>query len=336
MPMAERRRIPFTVVGGFLGAGKTTLVNHLLRGAAGQRLAVLVNDFGAVNIDAALIGSKSADTIALTNGCVCCQIGDDFMLALVKVLAAPEPFDAIVVEASGVSDPWRIAQIGRADPALSSEGIVVVADAAALLAQAEDPLLADTLMRQLRSADFVLLNKIDLVDAGVRARVRAWVEAACAPATVFETTQARPPAILFAGDVAAPSRKARSPARSLHDAHAASHGSDFESCVFAPGRPLSAGRLRALLAAMPAGVLRLKGLVPTDEHGWAELQFAGRRGSLRSALAAPADGAGSVVAIALRGRLPRSELAAAIAAAECDGATACPMPSPFASRATHR
>ncbi|WP_343231026.1 GTP-binding protein [Variovorax sp. WS11] len=72
-----KQRLPLTVIGGFLGAGKTTLVNRWLREAEGKRIAVLVNDFGALNIDAALIVGASGDTIALTNGCVCCQIGDD-------------------------------------------------------------------------------------------------------------------------------------------------------------------------------------------------------------------------------------------------------------------
>ena len=105
------QRLPFTVIGGFLGAGKTTLLNHWLRHADGQRLAVLVNDFGALNIDAGLIKAHSGDTIALTNGCVCCQIGDDLSMALIGVLQQRERFDAVVVEASGVSDPWRIAQL---------------------------------------------------------------------------------------------------------------------------------------------------------------------------------------------------------------------------------
>ncbi|MCI4428172.1 MAG: GTP-binding protein, partial [Burkholderiales bacterium] len=127
-------RIPFTVIGGFLGAGKTTLLNHWLSNAGGQRLAVLVNDFGALNIDAMLIEANHGDTVALSNGCVCCQIGDDLSLALMQVLDSGRRFDAVIVEASGVSDPWRIAQFGRADPRLQLDGVIVLVDASTALA----------------------------------------------------------------------------------------------------------------------------------------------------------------------------------------------------------
>ena len=316
--MTSRRRTPFSVIGGFLGAGKTTLVNHLLResseGLGGRRIAVLVNDFGAVNIDAALIETKTADTVALSNGCVCCQIGDDLSLALVRILEAPEPFDAIVVEASGVSDPWKIAQIARADPTLTLEGIFVVVDASSVVAQAADPLLADTLERQLRSADLVLLNKVDLVDAAALATARRWVAATAGPVTVVETTASRVPLELLVGGtlVSGPSMRG---ARSLRDAGAA-HGLEFESLVLRPLARFPAATLRALLQALPAGVLRLKGWVRTEEMPWAEIQFSGRHGSLRAALAAPLDGQAAIVAIGLRGRLPTRELADAFDVAE--------------------
>jgi G3E family GTPase len=317
--MTDRRRTPFTVIGGFLGAGKTSLVNHLLRESsaslAGRRIAVLVNDFGAVNIDAALIASKSADTIALGNGCVCCQIGDDLTMALVRVLEAPEPFDAIVVEASGVSDPWRIAQIARADPTLVLEGIFVVVDASAIVAQSADPLLADTIARQLRAADLVLLNKVDLVDPAALAAAQACVTASAGRIAIFETTGARIALALLVGG-GLEGETVRHGARSLREA-AAAHGLDFESWSHEPRATLSVARLRAWLKSMPEGVLRLKGLVMTDEMPWAEIQFSGRHGSLRAALAPPADGVAAIVAIGLRGRLPTATLAAAIDA--CSG-----------------
>ncbi|MBU2409056.1 MAG: GTP-binding protein, partial [Gammaproteobacteria bacterium] len=169
-----RHRIPLSVIGGFLGAGKTTLLNRWLREAGGRRIAVLVNDFGALNIDAELIAASSGDTVALTNGCVCCQIGDDLSRALMQLLASGTRYDAVVIEASGVSDPWRIAQLGVADPGLVLEGVIVLVDAGAVLAQARDLLLADTLERQVKAADLLVLNKIDTVSTEQLAQVRAW------------------------------------------------------------------------------------------------------------------------------------------------------------------
>ena len=101
-------RLPLTVIGGFLGAGKTTLVNRWLREAEGQRIAVLVNDFGALNIDADLIAGARGDTIALTNGCVCCQIGDDLSRALIQVLESGTRFDAVVMPTLPVIAPLQL------------------------------------------------------------------------------------------------------------------------------------------------------------------------------------------------------------------------------------
>lgn len=306
--------IPFTVIGGFLGAGKTTLLNRLLRAAAGRRLAVLVNDFGALNIDAGLVASHDGDTIALTNGCVCCSMGGDLSAALIRVLDAQPPFDAVLVEASGVSDPWRIAQIGMAAPELALDGVIVLVDASAALAQAADPLLAEALQRPLAQADLVVLNKTDLVaDAAGLQRVRDWLAEVAPRAPVCETVQAELPLALLSSAALAHEQACAEPAcdHAHHGpAHAAGpeHGRQFETWSCRPAEPLSTAALRAALRDMPAGLLRLKGLVRTDELGWAEIQFAGRHGALRPA-EAPAGGA-AVVAIALSGRLPRAALEA--------------------------
>jgi len=230
-------------------------------------------------------------------------------MALVRVLEAAEPFDAIVVEASGVSDPWKIAQIARADPTLMLEGIFVVVDASAVVAQSADPLLADTIRRQLRSADLLLLNKVDLVGAAALAATRQWVAATAGSIEIVETTQARVPLQLLVGDTQEPDESFHGP-RSLREAGAA-HGLDFESAIFRPPGRLSAAKLRALLKAMPEGVLRLKGLVRSDEMPWAEIQFSGRHGSLRPSGQPPASGEAAIVAIGLLGRLPTGRLAAA-------------------------
>ena len=302
-----KQRLPLTVIGGFLGAGKTTLVNRWLREAQGQRIAVLVNDFGALNIDAALIAGASGDTIALTNGCVCCQIGDDLSRALIQVLESGTRFDAVVIEASGVSDPWRIAQMGMAAPELGLEGVIVLVDAAAVMGQARDPLLADTLERQLRAADLVVINKVDSVTAEELARVREWVSAVAGRTPQYETSQAELPRALREGLPLAEAREGRGCAHAGcghedhadHEAH--DHGELFDTWSCRPEQVFDAGTLRTWLRDTPAGLLRLKGLVRTGEAEWSEIQFAGRHGALRKA-DAPADGP-AVVAIGLRGNL---------------------------------
>ena len=296
--------LPFTVIGGFLGAGKTTLLNHWLRHAAGRRLAVLVNDFGALNIDAQLIESNAGDTIALTNGCVCCQIGDDLSMALMRVLDAADAFDAVVVEASGVSDPWRVAQMGRADPGLRLDGVVVVVDASAALNHARDPLLSDTLERQLKAADLVVLNQCDMVTEDERARVRDWIASVADAVPQFETTQAIVPLAMLTG-IALPTPHAHGAGCDHNHAHT-DHGSVFDTWSCRPAQVFDAEALRAWLRATPPGLLRLKGVLRTGATAWSELQFGGRHGTLRPATA-PADGA-ALVAIALRGRLPAATL----------------------------
>ncbi len=317
-------RLPFTVIGGFLGAGKTTLLNHWLRHAGGQRLAVLVNDFGALNIDAELVAASAGDTVALSNGCVCCSIGDDLAAALIRVIAERSRFDAVVIEASGVSDPWRIAQIGLADAALGLDGVIVLVDAAAVLAQAADPRLADSVERPLAHADIVVINHIDQVDATELAAVRAWVTGRAPRATLVLAEQARVPLPLLSGAASGVPEPADARGPACGHAHAGPpgdavhHDSQFETWAVEPRHVCSAAALRALLGAMPAGVLRLKGVVATDQHGWSELQFAGRHGNLRRAARPPVYGS-ALVAIGLRGRLPVHLLQQAIDAAAAAG-----------------
>lgn len=162
IPPAMQRR-PFTVIGGFLGAGKTTLVNHILCQSNGTRYAVLVNDFGAVNIDAGLIASHDGQTMALTNGCICCSLADGFVQTMLRLMQAPDSFDHVIVEASGVAQPSRIMDFARLDPLLDPDAIVTLVDAENIADRLADPLIADAVTAQIATADILVLNKMDLV-----------------------------------------------------------------------------------------------------------------------------------------------------------------------------
>jgi G3E family GTPase len=188
--------IPFTVIGGFLGAGKTTLLNRLLRGVTNRRFAVLVNDFGALDIDGRLVADHGGDTIALANGCLCCTIGDSLVTTLLSLLERPERFGHIVVEASGVADPGRIADLAVLEPRLARDGVIVVVDAAHVRERAADRRVGDTVMRQLGAADLLVLNKVDL--AHDLAVLRGWLSTHSA-APVLEARHADTPLDLLFG-----------------------------------------------------------------------------------------------------------------------------------------
>ena len=323
-------RIPLTVIGGFLGTGKTTLLNHLLEHNEGRRLAVLVNDFGAINIDAALVAQQGAGIVSLANGCVCCSIGDDLSEALIRVIDAPQRPDAIVIEASGVSDPWRIAQVGLADPALALDSVLVMVDAATVREQAADPLLQDTVLRQLQAADLLVVNQCDRVDADALAALNGWLDRQAPGTPRHQTTFAQvPPQLLGAPLLARASAAAHACGPACAHDHAHPHGHDdasphhddlFDTWSFNDHGTYRRDALRELVKAMPEGVMRLKGLVRIERApGWAVLQFGGRHGSVRdwpAQLPPPAnDAPNAIVAIGLRGRLPTAALQDALLAA---------------------
>ncbi|MBP8148412.1 MAG: GTP-binding protein [Limnohabitans sp.] len=302
-------RIPLTVIGGFLGAGKTSVLVHWLQQTQGQRIAVLVNDFGTINIDAELLGESNSDTIALSNGCVCCQIGGDLSQALLQVLDNPQPFDAIVIEASGVSDPWPIAQIALADKRLSLHGVLVVVDAAAVRTHAADPLLHDSLLRQLRAADLLVLNKTDLCSADEIWACTTWLHDTVGPVPCLPCQHGQLPLALLQTDWEPQALASthvcteqcaheHGTAHSHAHSHSADHGNLFTSDSRSPERVFHTAWLREQLQQTPAWVMRLKGWVRTHEHGWSEIQFAGRHASVQRARHTPTQA--RVLTIALR------------------------------------
>lgn len=314
-------RIPFTVIGGFLGAGKTTLLNHWLHSQNGRRTALLVNDFGELNIDASLIAQQHADTLALTNGCVCCNLGDDLSQALIQVLDAQPPFESVVVEASGVSDPGRIAQLAQAAPELKRDAVLVLVDASMLLTQVRDPLLADTLERQLRAADLLILNKIDLIDQTSRVLVLNYLATQVSGTPVVEAVEGRVPPSIVTGLTLSDhavggcgdSSHERMHLACDHEADTCildtnSHTDQYETWSAHPSQIWTIAQWREALRVLDDAVLRLKGLVRSHEYGWTEIQWAGRRLNMRPAVDVPDDTQATLVAIGLRSKLSRDNL----------------------------
>lgn len=275
-------RIPLTVIGGFLGAGKTTLLNHVL-GASRRRAAVLVNDFGPIDIDAGLVAQRADEVIRLANGCVCCSMAGGLDDALARVLALDPPPEWIVIEASGVSDPSRIAQVGMCDPLLQLEGVVVLVDAANVQALAADPLLSDTVARQLRAADLLVLNKTDLTTPEDLTQVRAWLRDVTQGAAMIDTREGRVDLRCLSGDAGSGASEHDCAHTGCgHAAHRAAMPNQdpdhpFQSWLWEAPGTLNADQLAEQLRQMPRQLLRGKGWVRTDRHGLVLVQWAGRR-----------------------------------------------------------
>ncbi len=259
------RRVPVLVLGGFLGSGKTTVVRHLLAEAqrTGRRLAVVSNEFGALGIDAALIGNRSDDLVELAGGCVCCTLSNELRDTLQSLRERVDP-DCIVVECSGLALPFDT-QLHLYRPPVRNwvgdEACVVVVDAERV--DEPDSLFAE----QVQSADLVVLNKVDLVDATGLTEARRRLAGLAPETPVLEVVQGRVPLA-----VAWP----RAPRGGLpaHD-HDHSHGhSAWESRELAVPEGMDEDACYAWIFARRG--VRTKGFVRTTE-GLRVVQGVGRR-----------------------------------------------------------
>ncbi len=255
-----------TVIGGYLGAGKTTLVNQLLRHADGQRLAILVNEFGALPIDEDLIEAENDELISIAGGCICCSFGSDLTAALIDMAARTPRPDHVIIESSGVAMPAAIgASIGLLNEyALAS--IVVLADCETVRQHAADEYLGDTTLRQLHDADLIVQTKVDLVSESACAEVDLWLARINPRAARVQAEQGSVPNAVVLG-------QREGAVLSLPAAHA---DDAFESRVFAVDRPVDPELLARQLAE-GSGVVRAKGFVSTDDGRIWLIQTVGKR-----------------------------------------------------------
>ncbi len=261
--------VPLTILTGFLGAGKTTLLNRILTGDHGLRVGVLVNDFGAVNIDAELVVGVDAGMISLANGCVCCQIRDDLAASVTALLARPETVEYILLEASGVADPAGIFMT-FSDPGLRDrirlDSVTCVVDADQVFAHPEYPPLIDLKLRQIGFADMLILNKAGLAGPRQVEKVRAWLDEHFSRLRIVETDYCEVPyQILLGVGRFDPARAGLTGPACRDDDHGQDHSKVFSTWSYETDQPLALEALRETLRKLPGTVYRAKGVIYTAD-----------------------------------------------------------------------
>jgi G3E family GTPase len=264
--------LPVTIIGGYLGAGKTTLLNRILTGDHGQRVGVIVNDFGALNVDARLIVSHDGDTVSLTNGCVCCSASDGTGEALAGFIRRADSLDRIVIEMSGVAEPARLAQ-NVAAFRLPVDGVIVLVDAEQLPAQLANRYVGRTVARSLSQADLIVVNKLDIASPDAVAETEAALDRHAAIAPRVHTVQANLPlAVLFGLD------RVGSDLPAWESDHASAHA----TWVWENAAPMSQTDVESMSASLISRAVRAKGYVHlSDAPGQRHLYHqVGRRWTL--------------------------------------------------------
>jgi cobalamin biosynthesis protein CobW len=288
-------KIPATVITGFLGAGKTSLIRHLLENARGRRLALIINEFGDLGVDRELLAGcgsatcREEDIVELTNGCICCTVADDFLPTIEKLLNQPNPPDHIVIETSGLALPKPLVK-AFAWPEIRTrvtvDGVVAVIDAEAVAAgrfagdpdavqaarEADDSLdhespLEELFEEQIQCADMVVLNKADRVDAATLDRVSKIVAEHLRPAvkTVVSVQGGIDPLVLLGLGAAAEDDLDSRP--SHHELEGEDHDhDDFDSFVIEIGTVELPERVeeRILAAVAAHDILRIKGFLHVE------------------------------------------------------------------------
>ncbi|MBC9877288.1 GTP-binding protein [Bradyrhizobium sp. INPA01-394B] len=295
--------VPILLVTGYLGAGKTTVVNHLLANAKGRRIAAVVNDFGAINIDAELIAGASDGVVSLANGCICCSLEGDLLRTLSTLLRRDPKPDYIVIETSGVADPADIVR-NLMDPVILREApletVLCVLDATTPPASLDDALQRS----QLRVADIVALTKLDLADEGAGLRMREAIRSQRVPAVVVDARHGEiPSALLFPASDRAQAPRDPGPKRPVEER--------FETLSWTSDQPIALPRFQQAIGRLAPKLARAKGVFETIEQPGRPMvfQFAGGRATLAPG-EAPAPGLPRtrIVFIAELGVLSKAEL----------------------------
>lgn len=260
--------VPLITIGGFLGAGKTTLVNHLLSQSEGQRIVVFVNDFGAINIDYDLIETADANRVSLKNGCVCCSLNDDLIAAIVG-FCQDDPPDAFVVEASGVADPRAL----DASIFLLQRAGHVLLDNRVYLVDAEnfgamDYADTEAIVDHAAASDLLVINKSDLVTVDTMADLEHLFMRSAPRTNVVRAMHGKIPLSVLLG-----SKLSRPTVEASIDRKHVSHGDQYQSWSQSGFSPLTSDQLDFLIAKLKACVFRAKGILRVKGSPDETLQF---------------------------------------------------------------
>jgi len=277
--------IPVTIIGGFLGSGKTSLLNHIINNTRGKRFAVLVNDFGEINIDAKLVVSVEGETISLSNGCVCCVIRDDLLKEVIRLFDRDPLPEHIVIESSGVARPLSVAETffnPSVQRLVEVQNMIALLDADLVIDDQAD--YTDLAYSQIAVADLVVINKTDLASPRQIEDVRQKVEAIVPRARILETTFGEVPLDLIFDDQMSKAMAGLREPNNLFMPYSASpaHG-EFATWTFRSQAEWSFNALQRAVEHLPKGIYRAKGMVRLDlETGdYGILQVTGRRGWLK-------------------------------------------------------
>ncbi|MBK9031589.1 MAG: GTP-binding protein [Myxococcales bacterium] len=251
--------VPFTILTGFLGAGKTTTLNRMLAAPHGRRIAVLVNELGRIAIDTRLIVARGSDVLELAGGCVCCKVDlkSDLWDGIAEVVARSKP-DQVVLETTGIAEPAAILDnLGRVPAAVRDRivpaGTIAVVDAEAGAAQLDRH---DEARGQVEAADRVLLRKLDRADLGQHMAVRARVAALAPTAEVASFPDSDDGAVALTAWLLA----ARAPRPTSGHGHRHRHG-QLSAAIFADPTPLAGDAVLAVLRELGDRLVRAKGFV---------------------------------------------------------------------------
>lgn len=266
----DGRRVPVTLLGGYLGAGKTTVINEMLA-ATDRPIAVLVNDVGEVNVDASLVRRRHGDTVELTDGCVCCSLAGGLAEAFDGLRDREAPPEHVIVELSGIADPARIVPWGYAS-GFSLDGVVVLVDSDQFPERIADPLTAGSVKTQLAAADLLVLTKLDIAAPSSAQETRSLLQCLAPDVPILSSDDA----VATASFVGLATRRAGGVADvgapNLFDAH--------EVATVAVPRPVVRAEFEAMIDALDESTLRAKGIAVTPDGTRLLAQVVGRRRSV--------------------------------------------------------